>query len=121
MDLIITDFKDKKTLKSECIELTVVNQTKLGNFALTDQSFDSNGNISNVHRHFYKIPSEYQAFPGDKVYIYTGKGTDTWILADNKRIYKYYMGLDECIWNNEGDKANLWDVSLVSSMVVNED
>ena len=48
--------------------------------------------------HVYKFPT-YKIAPGARVYVHTGKGTNT-------TSHKYW-GRSWYVWNNTGDKATL--------------
>ena len=61
--------------------------------------------------HTYKFPSSYILKSKTTVTLYTGKGTKT--------ATKLFWGRSAYVWNNEGDKANLYNSlgKLVSTKV----
>lgn len=101
----------------ELVRLKVLEDTVLSRFAIVDETYDDDGE-SNTHRHFYRFPYKNRATKGDFIRVYTGIGKDNIEDHGSYKIFIFYMGFDSCIWNNIGDRIELFEVSPVQRMKV---
>lgn len=113
---------EKDTLDSELILLEVMENCNMNHFLILDATFGSDGKMSNLHRHVYLFDS-LPVKKGDYVRLYTRKITPKDKPSfENKRgttTYQFFWGLDEQIWNEDGDVAYLlhyddWERLVVS-------
>lgn len=94
----------------ERVLLEAMEDCNLSHYILFDRTFDENGIESNKHRHMYIFDS-LDLRKGDFVYLYTrGKKDKDDNSFSNKRktiTYQLFWGIENQIWNNEGDTAYL--------------
>lgn len=103
---------------SERIILDVLQTTNLVHYLISDTTYKSAGKISNKLRHIHWFaPKEVKA--GDVVKLYTKKGTDFSSKKEKYTLHICYWGLDSCVWNDEGDRALLMELSDWQTKSVN--
>lgn len=116
MELQITKIHDKASrTANETIEFNVLADLDLRSFAITDNTYDVNKNLSNINPHFYKFPHQLVK-KGDKVILHTGKGTDgirRKLQGVTHDTYDFFCGSDNFIWNDTGDVAKLYKMTLI--------
>lgn len=61
---------------NEYILLEATQNVNIGSYAIVDRTFNKNGNLSNVHKHFYRFSSK-DVKKGEFVSLRTGKGENT--------------------------------------------
>lgn len=106
MDIKIRGVLERKT-NNERLVLDVINDCRLGRFAVIDTTYDDEGKVSNKNRHVYLFNTQ-AVKKGDIVVLYSKKGEDDSTKNNNGSIsYFYFWGLDSTVWNNEGDVALL--------------
>jgi len=94
---------------NERVFMKAANDLELGNYIITDATYDSNGNISNKLRHVYEFAPK-SISKGEYVCLHSkaGKNTMDETTGDNPTpIHRIYWGLKERIWNQEGDQVHL--------------
>ncbi|HID5228971.1 TPA: hypothetical protein ACXEMK_003883 [Enterobacter roggenkampii] len=114
MDLLIIGVKNHGELDNEYIGLGANKTLNLWDYILADSTYHGDGTTSNKHRHVFDF-DELHAITlnkGDVVLLYTRKGkyrVDN--ISDGSKAYSIYWGLNETIWNKDGDKAILIKVA----------
>lgn len=109
MELQIIEIREAST-EDERIFMKATEKCNLSNYLIYDETFDAEGNPSNLLPHMYRFPN-IEVEKGDRVSLRTqhknrkySKGT----LGDNKTPCHYlYWGLDTNIFNNDGDTVHL--------------
>lgn len=109
MELQIIEIRDASE-KDERIFMKVTEKCNLSSFLIYDETFDAEGNPSNLLPHMYRFPN-VEVEKGDRVSLRTQhknkknyKGT----LFDNMTPCHFiYWGLDTNIFNNDGDTVHL--------------
>lgn len=109
MDLEIVRIKAPGT-EDERILMRAVNNCNLGDYLVYDETFDDEGNPSNLMPHMLRFDNLYLE-KGEHVSLRTQgnphrdhKGT----LKNSETVcYYLYWGLDETIFNQEGDTIHL--------------
>lgn len=109
MELQIIEIRDASE-KNERIFMKATERCNLSNYLIYDETFDEEGNPSNLLPHMYRFPN-IEVEKGDYVSLHTqhkNKKNYKDTLADNKTpCYYLYWGLDTNIFNNEGDTVRL--------------
>lgn len=75
--------------------------TQLSDYAFYDCTYDSDGNPTNVWRHFFRFPEHVMEENG-YICVYTRPGTRN-ATMNGKRILTYRIGNDNDILNDGGD------------------
>lgn len=110
MGLEIVNVENHGDLSTERITLRATsNNVNIWNYLLTDTTYRGDGSISNKLRHVFDFDCLDAIIlnSGDCVVLYTGKGTDQIVENSGVKIYIIHWGLNETIWNKDGDKAFL--------------
>lgn len=114
MKLRIVSATDHGELDKEHITLAANDALSLWNYMLSDSTFHGDGSVSNKHRHVFDF-DELNAITlnkDDLVLLYTKKGKySIHTLSGGNKAYFIYWGLDETVWNKNGDKAILIEVA----------
>lgn len=108
MNLKIHSVENKGDLAGEAVWLDV---TDVGNYALCDGTYLDEGKVSNRLRHFFWFPDR-KVKKGDWIKVYTKAGTLG--TGSNKRgttTHSFYWGLNESVWNKDGDCAILFQIA----------
>lgn len=109
MELQIIEIRDASE-KDERIFMKVTEKCNLSSYLIYDETFDAEGNPSNLLPHMYRFPN-VEVEKGDRVSLRTQhknkknyKGT----LNDNTTPCHFInWGLDTNIFNNDGDTVHL--------------
>lgn len=121
MELKITKIHNKASrTTTETIEFSVLVDTNLGYYAITDNTYNANNEITNIRQHFYKFPNQ-AVKKGDLVILHTGKGTNgvrKKAAGTTNNIYDFFCGSDNFIWNDTGDYAKLYKMTLMEKVEV---
>ena len=99
------DRKPQKT--NECIVFRMLEDSNLSRYILFDNTYDEDGNVSNINRHNFIFPN-LNVNKGDFIRIYTKKGErNAFSNKSHTTTYELYWGFDEeyTIWNNPSDVA----------------
>ncbi len=100
MSLEIVNINNKGNASEEYILLKATKTINLINYAVVDRTFDKEGNVSNIFRHFYRFPSQ-QVKEGEYVSLWTKKGVyQLGKTADGSPVHRFYWGSDAAIWND---------------------
>lgn len=119
MDLEIDKVIDNGNHAVERIELNVIEKCNLHHYILTDTTYIDTTHVSNKLRHTYWFLNQ-EVIKGDKIIIYTAKGTRrTELINSGKNTkYIYYWNLGNSVWNNTGDAAILFYTKIWKSKKV---
>jgi len=108
MDVRISKISGHGDYKSECVLLEVVADCDIGAYMLADSTYTSENRISNKVRHTFWFPDK-KVKKGDFVSLWTQGGTDTTTTNDaGKTVHRFYWGLKQAVWNDDGDCALLF-------------
>lgn len=110
----------KATGNDERIVFKILADCNLSYYLLLDNTYDANGDISNVHRHTFAFPN-VNVKRGDFIILYTGVGTQS--SFQNKAqttTYVFYWGFEgeTSVWNDASDKAIMVRMDGVQSFGV---
>jgi hypothetical protein len=95
----------------------------LRNYAIVDNTFDENGDLSNIGEHFYQFPQGAVADANSFVQVFVGCGNNrpNGYFPNNDETkpkqYDFYWGRESAVWNN-GDTARLLSIQIVDSKKV---
>ncbi|WP_122222505.1 hypothetical protein [Pseudomonas syringae group genomosp. 3] len=113
MKLKIVSVHHHGDLDKEHVVLDVLEDCNLSAYVLMDTTYDKDGNVSNKHRHVKWLPA-VQAKKGHKVSVWTKKGSDVSVTAeDGTRWHRFYWDMSTSVWNSDGDVAVLLQISGV--------
>lgn len=105
-DLKLIKIKDART-DNERVVLKVLSKCNINSYILFDTTYDESGIVSNKHRHLFVFP-DLVVEEGDFIWLYTKNGSyGTHKNTSGTTTHKLYWGVNNHIWNNEGDKAYL--------------
>lgn len=116
MSLEIIKIEYKGDAKEEYILLKATKTINVSNYAIVDRTFDEEGNVSNIYRHFYRFPAQ-QVQEGEYVSLWTGKGIYNYGKLQNSTspVHRFYWGSEAPIWNDTSvDSAELLEVKTVA-------
>ena len=115
MSLKIYNLKKDGDASKEYILLEATEDVDIGNYAIVDRTFSQEGNVSNVHKHFFRFPSK-SVKKGEYVALKTGKGTSNKGTLNGTVVHIFYWGSNVAFWNDkETERAELLKVSTVST------
>ena len=119
MSLKIDTLKKDGDAEKEYIKLKATADVDIGNYAIIDKTFNNNGSVSNVHKHFYRFPSKVIK-KGEFVTLRTGKGKNIELITTNGvKVHRCYWGSDAAFWNDSNtEKAELLKVTTIDTKVV---
>jgi hypothetical protein len=102
----------------EFILMEATANINLSSYAIVDRTYNPDGTVSNVHRHFYRFPAK-NVEKGDFVAITTGKGNNRTTDANGTPIHRFFWGAEAPFWNDDQvERAEVLKVETVSGMVV---
>ncbi len=121
MNIKIKYVKDAGNIKKERLVLEVKINDDIGNFIVADSTYLGDGNVSNKLRHTFWVPDK-DVSSGDLVIIYTKGGSNkTKENKDGTESHFFYWGLENTVWNQDGDSALLIEVkNWLSENVVDD-
>ncbi|WON94316.1 MULTISPECIES: hypothetical protein [Bacteroidota] len=121
MKLKINQVVDFGTLDSERVELSVLEDTNLYYFIISDTTYLDEGKISNKMRHTFWFKPQ-QVNKGDEVVLYSKVGIkrSTDINGGKNKKYHIYWDLKSSVWNNSGDAAVLFELKTWKTTKVAE-
>ena len=109
MELQIIEIRNAAE-KEERIFMKATEKCNLSNYLIYDETFDAEGNPSNLLPHMYRLPN-IEVEKGDCVSMrtqYKNRKNHKGTLDDNKTPCHYlYWGLNTNIFNNDGDTVHL--------------
>jgi len=115
MSLEIVTIQNNGNASEEYVLLKATKTVNLSNYAVVDRTFDEEGNVSNIYRHFYRFPSQ-QVKEGEYVSLRTSKGTYKYDkLKDGSPVHRFYWGSEAPIWNDTNvESAEVLKVETVN-------
>ena len=119
MSLKICNLKKDGDSSKEYILFEATEEVNLSNYAVVDRTFDKDGQVSNIHKHFYRFPS-LVIKKGEYVSLRTNKGVNTKVNTKELGVvHRFYWGSDAPFWNdNEIEKVELLRVKIVETFEV---
>lgn len=115
VSLEIIDIHNNGDAAEEYILLRAIASVNLNDYAVIDRTFDEDGSVSNIHRHFYRFPVQ-EVKEGEYVSLRTGKGTYKYDkLKNGKPVHRFYWGSETPIWNDGNiESAEVLKVATVA-------
>lgn len=110
MKVKILYVKDSGDRKKERLVLKVLSNTDIGSYIVCDTTYHPDDSISNKLRHVFWFPDKI-VNEGDFIALYSTSGTDR--EFENKagtKTHRFHWGLDETIWNKDGDGAVVFHI-----------
>lgn len=118
MSLRINNLIKDGDADKEYILLIATADVNINNFAIVDKTFNPNGTVSNVHKHYYRFPSK-DVKKGEYVSLRTGVGKDNEGTIDKVKVHRFFWGSKAAFWNDKNtEKAELLKVSTVETKTV---
>lgn len=111
---IITLISDGDATK-EYILLKALEDVNINDYAVVDKTFNNKGNVTNVHRHFYRFPKK-DIKKDEYISLRTGEGSnELGVLKDLKTpVHRFYWQSNAPIWNDkDAERAELLYVKTV--------
>lgn len=111
MDIAVIGIRDASTEKERLL-LLVKRDCDLYGYMVLDNTFNSNGSLSNTNRHVFIFP-KYDVQEGDIIRLYTKQGNQHSAEGTFKRekvmYHNFYWNFDEgcTVWNQLGDRPYL--------------
>lgn len=108
-------YKVVKEPENEHVVFRVLEDCNLSHYILMDNTYDSEGNISNIHRHSIVLPN-INVNKGDYLRIYTHVGKQRSFINQSQSItHEIYWGFDGeiSIWNNVSDKVYIFKIKSI--------
>ncbi|MBN8876745.1 MAG: hypothetical protein J0I32_04310 [Sphingobacteriales bacterium] len=100
MSLRIDNLKKDGDASEEYLLLEATENINLHDYAVVDRTFDTNGDLSNLFRHYFRFPAIHVK-KGEFVSLRTGKGTYVVGKTTNGHpVHRIYWGSDAPIWND---------------------
>ncbi|MFM0527284.1 MULTISPECIES: hypothetical protein [Paraburkholderia] len=96
--------------ENEHITMTVLEDCELHYYLVMDTTYRDDGKISNVMRHVKWLPTR-SAKKGDRISLWTKKGTDAVAEVDGVTWHSCYWNSNAAIWNDDGDAAVLFEIN----------
>jgi hypothetical protein len=114
MSLKIIVIHNHGDAKEEYIVFQAKSDIDLGSYAIVDRTFNKDGALSNVHRHFFRFPTKLIK-NGDYVSLHTGVGKPSSIKTKNDdTVHHFFWGSKSPIWNdNDTEQAELLKVATI--------
>lgn len=114
MSLKINAIHNHGDAKEEYVFLEATADVDLGNYAIVDRTFNKDGKLSNVHRHYFRFPAKLIK-KGDFISLRTSEGKAVEDKnKDGKRIHRFFWGSKAPIWNDaDTEQAELLKVATI--------
>lgn len=104
---------------AEYLELSVTAETtNLRDYAITDATFDENGDLSNKQRHFFKFPDK-EVVKGQRIILFTQNMKQSQGTVDGSIVY-FAWKLNHDVWNDTGDNITLLKIAETKTKQVNQ-
>ena len=101
---------DKEDLNKERVLLEVLEDCNTSHYLLFDNTYNSEGILSNRHRHVYFFGA-LEVKKGDYISLFTRNkrngDIDRFVNKRGTYTYQLFWGIEHEIWNNTGDMAYL--------------
>lgn len=117
MSLKISNLEKDGDAAKEYILLEATDDVNIGAYAIVDKTFNKDGKVSNIHKHFYRFPAQ-TVKKGEYVSLRTGKGVNGKVKNDKLgTVHRFYWGSDAPFWNDkETEQAELLKVSTIEKL-----
>ena len=107
MDIAINAIQQQGDHTKEYVILYVKADCNIGEYLLTDDTFDRTGLPSNKHRHVFFFP-DMAVKAGEYLVLWTKVGKyKEGKTTDGATAHYFYWNLKEAVWNDAGDCAHL--------------
>lgn len=104
---------------AEYLELSVTaEKTNLKDYAVTDATFNDDGDPSNKQRHFFKFPNK-EVTKGQRIILFTQSMTQAQGTVDGSIVY-FAWNLKHDVWNDTGDAVTLIKIANTKTKQVNK-
>ena len=111
MKIKIEKILERATAEAERLWLKVLSDTDLQYYIVFGTTYTSQNQIYRIQRHAYWFAPK-PVTSGDNVFLYSKKGkAKTKENKDGTKTHIIYWGLDQTVWNNEGDCAVVFEVN----------
>lgn len=118
MKLEIVNISACGNAEQEFVLLAAIEDCNLGDFIMTDSSYERPGVLSNRIRHTYRFP-EKQIEKGALIKLKTGIGQDIdEVNCEGKMLHLFHWNLKKAVWNDTGDRAFLFQIEQCQSLKV---
>jgi len=116
MSLRISNLKKNGDADNEYILLEATADVNISNYAIVDKTFDKDGSVSNIHKHYYRFPSK-DVKKGEYISLHTGLGNDRIDkLKSGEKLHMFFWGSKTSFWNDDKiEKAELLKVSTIDT------
>lgn len=106
MSLKINSLKKDGNALKEYLLLEATENINLSDYAIVDRTFDADGNVSNLFKHFFRFPP-IMLNKGEQVLLFTGKGINGKGLRRGSGIlvHSIYWGSDAPVWNDANTES----------------
>lgn len=107
MKLHIIKVADVGDIENERVIIKAQEDCQISWYLIFDNTYNQDGTLSNLWRHLYIFP-RIDVKAGDFIWLYTKKGANSQRGNDsNTTTHLLHWGLEETIWNHDGDRAYL--------------
>ncbi len=110
-------------LDNEYALISVNRDCNLSKFLLYDTTYDDEGRISNKLPHMLRLPDynvRVQQTPQIRLYTSRTYPIQEWVDPSGINTLILSWRLNETIWNKEGDKATLVEISNESELIYHQ-
>jgi len=103
--------KDSGNLDDERLILKVLSKTDIGSYLVCDSTYTSEKTVSNKLRHMFWFPDK-SVNEGDYIALYTKGGVNGEYTNKGETVtHTFHWGLEETVWNKEGDGAVVFEIA----------
>ncbi|MGE1091361.1 hypothetical protein [Pseudomonas zeae] len=107
MDLRVAEVRAQGDETKEEVVIRVKKDCNLAGYMIFDETFKSDGTVSNKHRHVFIFP-DWEVKEDDHIFVRTRVGKDAkGKTKQGTPAHYFYFGLNSPVWNEEGDKVHL--------------
>lgn len=96
--LEILGIAGSEAFDNERLVIAVKENGNLARFAVMNNTFNTDGSLSNQYQHLFSFPSR-KVVAGDQVILYTRKDKNIFVPHEGYTNHYFFWNLDESIWN----------------------
>lgn len=97
--------------REEYVFLRALDDVEISNYLLADSTYGADGSVSNKVRHTFWFPKKLIK-KGEYISVRSRIGKpEVGKASDGKVVHRFYWGLKESVWNDDGDVAVLLEIS----------